>query len=142
MAAVIEKTGYVSIGTMETVRNGVSLGVALRDAARSVRFLLAALSAEIALLSGSMSLLENSILISCLVLGFVFCYAMDSVTKPSYLKLYRIGISVLFGVLMGLVIKGLIGVEQLGFLSMVPIMAMTIGGIVTATRLGRFVTSD
>jgi len=142
MAAVIEKTGYVSIGAREVVRNRVSLGNALNESAQPVRLVLAALSAEIALSSGSMSLTENSILISALVVSFLFCYAVDSVTRPSHLKLYRIGISVVFGVLAGLVIKGLTGVAQFGFLSMLPIVAMTIGGIVTATRLGRFVTSE
>jgi len=142
MAAVIERTGYIAIAGRERTPRVESLRGALNKSAQGMRFVLAAVAAEISLASSNVSLLESALLVSIILVGTVFCFSMDKTSNPVHVRIYRIGVGVTLGVIAGIILSGLKSIDGFGFVGALPLAMMTVGGIITALHLGRYATSD
>lgn len=142
MAAVIERTGYVSVAVKERKRNIVTLEGVLGDCARSTRWILGGLAASLAMSGTAMSLLEGAIVVAALFVATVLHYVMDSASKSVSLSLFHISQAIVFGVLAGIVLKGIVDVGDVPLVSSIPFAVLTIAGLRTATLLGKIVTSE
>ena len=142
MAAVIERTGYVSVAVKERKRNAVTLEGVLGDCGNSTRWMLGGLATSLAMWGTSMSIVEGGVVIFALFVATVLHYVMDSASKSVSLKLYRVSQAIVFGVLAGIVLQGIVEVGDVPLISSIPLAVLTVAGIRTATILGKLVTSE
>jgi len=142
MAAVLEKTGYIAIAGRERQRRVESLRGSLNKSAQGMRFVLAALAAEIVVSSSSVSLLESVVLVSTIVIGTIFCFSMERTSQPSHVRLYRVSLGIVFGVIAGMVLSGVMELGGIEIVGALPLASITFGGLMSAVNLGRYATSE
>lgn len=142
MAAVLERTGYIAIGGREKTKRSISLDRALHDSAQGARLALAALAAEIALSAEGVSLMQSTVLILTMLIGILFCFSIQKAAIPFHVRLYKVGIGIALGVIAGIVLQGISKVSGFEMVVSLPLAVMTIGGLIAATRLGRYAISE
>jgi hypothetical protein len=142
MAAVIERTGYVSLAVKERTKAIVSLESTLRGCEVPVRISLGAFAALLATSAGDLGLFEGIWALCSMLTAIVFCYVVTDREQQVYVRLYTIGRALLLGSFAGVVLSGIASITGGTSVLSLPLMVLTLAGLLIALRLGRFVTAD